>query len=187
MAKVKRTKEIYIIADAVEGGLSDLQELADEMRTWADNMEGTGLENTQKYYDVSEVADALEGIADCIDIPEAYAGVEIEVSIAAKRGQPRWLRRDNALACLQAAHDYLSDAADNLRHEAQEAYYEASVSQVEFLGTDEDQADDLRAAIEEYEEQGGMREAEADELDGAISELENTISETEYVEFPGMF
>jgi chromosome segregation ATPase len=41
---------------------SEIQSLSEEMRSWADNMEGagTGLENTEKYERVSEAADILE-------------------------------------------------------------------------------------------------------------------------------
>jgi uncharacterized coiled-coil DUF342 family protein len=45
-----------------EEATSELSSLAEEMRSWADNMEGagTGLENTDKYQRVSDAADILE-------------------------------------------------------------------------------------------------------------------------------
>ena len=52
-----------------EPDMSDLESLADEIRSWADNMGGTGLENTGKYSEVEECAEALESIDTSIDMP----------------------------------------------------------------------------------------------------------------------
>lgn len=60
------------LADAVakiQDGLGEVESLAEEMRSWADNMSGagTGLENTQKYSDVDEAASSLESAKDAIE------------------------------------------------------------------------------------------------------------------------
>lgn len=46
------------IDEALDG--CEFEALRDEMTEWRDNMEGTGLESTEKYQIVSETADALE-------------------------------------------------------------------------------------------------------------------------------
>ena len=51
----------------IEQGLSGIDELADEMESWRDNISGTNLESTQKYQDVEECADILRQAADDIE------------------------------------------------------------------------------------------------------------------------
>jgi hypothetical protein len=56
--------------------LGEIESHMDEMTSWRDNMEGTNLENTQKYSDVSETAEELEGIDT--NIPEITDVDEID-------------------------------------------------------------------------------------------------------------
>jgi hypothetical protein len=46
---------------------SEVQDLADEMRSWSDNVQGTNLENTDKMQTVSETADTLENAVSTLD------------------------------------------------------------------------------------------------------------------------
>lgn len=64
MAKRPRRPRYIMVAvrDLLE--CSDAQELKSEMESWRDNMDGTGLENTEKYSSVSEAADALDYVVD---------------------------------------------------------------------------------------------------------------------------
>lgn len=55
-AKAEAYNEIWSDVPA----MSELEMLKDEMVSWRDNMDGTNLENTQKYEDVDTCADALE-------------------------------------------------------------------------------------------------------------------------------
>ena len=49
---------------------SDFTALADELRSWADNMSGTGLENTGKYSEVDDAAGEAEGVdVDGFEVP----------------------------------------------------------------------------------------------------------------------
>ena len=68
------------LADAlslIEEGKSELDSLADEMESWRDNMEGTNLENTQKYETISECADTLRtGFDDVENALVELEGVE---------------------------------------------------------------------------------------------------------------
>lgn len=111
MKGVKFTEHTDVpLADAVSTGISELQELGEEMRSWADNMESGNLGHTDKFYAVSEAAEQLEYI-DEPDVPEDWIG-ELTVTFSTgykKRGTPRWLRRDNATAPLQAAKDALEE------------------------------------------------------------------------------
>jgi hypothetical protein len=61
MARGKYIKCESTILEALDG--SAFEELRDEMTEWRDNMEGTGLESTDKFQAVSECADALENAA----------------------------------------------------------------------------------------------------------------------------
>lgn len=45
----------------------EIQNLADEMRSWSDNVQGTNLENSDKMQTVSETADTMESAASNLD------------------------------------------------------------------------------------------------------------------------
>ena len=45
----------------------EIQNLADEMRSWSDNVRGTNLENTEKMQTVSDTADTMENAASTLD------------------------------------------------------------------------------------------------------------------------
>lgn len=59
------------VEDALSNAEGELESLRDEMTDWRDNMDGTGLENTDKYSEVEEAASELEGIK----VPEAPEGM----------------------------------------------------------------------------------------------------------------
>lgn len=72
---------------ALEIGMNELESLRDEMGEWAGNMEGTGLENTEKYERVREAADTLdnavselEGKSD--EIEELLQKADADVSLS---------------------------------------------------------------------------------------------------------
>ncbi len=124
MGSYKTVTTKLTVEDAVSSALSVLEELADEMRSWADSMSGTNLENTEKSEAVEEAADALEAAHEEVEVPEEYASQEVEVAEQVLRykrrhGPSRAVRRDNALIALQAvlmlvdkaASDRLSDDA----------------------------------------------------------------------------
>lgn len=52
--------------ESLRNGLSIVEMLAEEMGSWRDNMEGTNLEQTQKFEDVSTAAETLEAAKDAI-------------------------------------------------------------------------------------------------------------------------
>jgi hypothetical protein len=59
---------VRLEAVGVDG--SEVESLAEEMRTWADNLEGGNLGSTSKCEEVSECADELEGV-EVPDVPSA--------------------------------------------------------------------------------------------------------------------
>ena len=66
--KIKSIKKGY--DEIPEPNFSEIGSLAEEMRSWADGMSGTNLENSQKYSDVDECASTLEGLDTSISLPE---------------------------------------------------------------------------------------------------------------------
>lgn len=68
MAKYKsRATRLGEALSMIEQGLSEIECLADEMESWQSNMEGTNLENTEKYQLVEECATALREAYDEIE------------------------------------------------------------------------------------------------------------------------
>jgi hypothetical protein len=57
-------QKLKLINEVVENlDYVDVDELAQELGTWRDNMEGTNLENTMKYQEVSDACDELESVS----------------------------------------------------------------------------------------------------------------------------
>lgn len=157
----KFTTSSFCVTDAIENGLSELQELRDEMQSWRDGMEDK-LSHTDKYQQVSDACDALDSSDTSIEIDDEDAGDRrVDVSLGSKRRMPRWLRRDNAVAMLSAARDSLEALADELESEVNDA--------------EDDQ--------EEHQELCDRAET----LRATVQELEEVIGECEGVEFPGMY
>lgn len=107
---IKYTEVKCTVADAISNGFTDLSDLADEMSEWRDNMEEK-LSNTSKYQEVSDCVDQLDNCRDdpTSDLPEALSSLPVTYSVGSKRKEPRWLRRDNAVAAIQAAKDALEE------------------------------------------------------------------------------
>jgi hypothetical protein len=97
---------------------SDIEELRDELREWADNMSSTSLSNTEKCQEVSDAADELDRV-DELDLDQ-LTGLDLvtpllqdkvaysELRPYDKRRQPsRSYRLSNAISRIRAAFDYL--------------------------------------------------------------------------------
>jgi uncharacterized protein (UPF0147 family) len=97
------------VGKAFEDAISELQSLRDEMVEWRDNMEGTSLENTEKYEDVSEVADSLESLEiDYLNLPGCInSSAEISYQEIRRKGFPRWVRLSNAISALEAVKNFV--------------------------------------------------------------------------------
>lgn len=105
---------------------SPVEELRDEMTEWRDNMDGTGLENTEKFEQVSECADALETIADEIDtavsslqddsrlesILEDVIVYQLQTPKNKRQNPARWARASNAAQALKAAMEHINSKVE---------------------------------------------------------------------------
>ena len=68
MAKYKsRATRLLEALDLIDQEMSEIDALAEAMESWRDNMTGTNLENTQKYQDDQECAEALRQAHDDIE------------------------------------------------------------------------------------------------------------------------
>jgi len=64
--------------DKIDEGLTELQTLVEEITEARDNMQGTNLENTERYQRYDEAADTLQQAADDIESAKGDAeGVEL--------------------------------------------------------------------------------------------------------------
>lgn len=129
--QVSRTGSAGDVSSAIE----TLQELGNECREIVDNS-GEALANTQRIQTLESTADALENIND-IDIPDCAAELTITYSEAVPtrkgRGASRAVRRDNAVAVLEAAKDAAQNRLDDKSDDTSEI------------------GDDLQAFIDEIE------------------------------------
>lgn len=122
MAKAKKTRrprrptfkpvEVTTTVDAVvDEAFSEFEGLAEEMRSWSDNMEEK-LSHTEKYERVSEAADTLENI-NRPDVGEKLTDIEVKyMSVNPRKLNSRAARRDNATYLLGLASDALNDAVE---------------------------------------------------------------------------
>ena len=77
MAKTK-AQRLQSAIDKIDEGLSELTTIADEVEEARDNMQGTNLENTERYQLYDEAADTLRQAADNIETAKGdVEGVEL--------------------------------------------------------------------------------------------------------------
>lgn len=103
---------------------SDIEELRDELREWADNMSSTALSSTEKCQAVEAAADELDRVDEMdLDRLTELEGVKplLQDKVAYsdyrpydKRRQPsRAYRLSNAIGRINAALDYLDQKLEN--------------------------------------------------------------------------
>jgi DNA repair exonuclease SbcCD ATPase subunit len=150
---------------------SDIESLRDEITEWRDNMDGSGLENTSKYEEVSECADGLDNVdslddplsgllesAEKMGIKEEMVEVSQYVNRRKGRGPARWVRLSNEMSAIRAGVERIKEEIEKKETILQEQ---------------EEEDEDLREVVDEANEH-------AEELEGCLEELEN-------VSFPGMY
>lgn len=108
---------------------AEVEMLHGEMEEWSNNMDGSGLENTQKFEDVSACADTLECASDLEEalstVREALEGgslgskeltYSLMVNKNRKRGPSRAVRLGNELTALrhgiEAAEEYFEEVTE---------------------------------------------------------------------------
>ena len=115
MSSYKTQSTILSASDALSQAFGELISLQEEMDEWASNLESSNLASTSKCESARQAADDLQSI-DEIEFPTelaAYADKSItvyeSVPKSRRRSASRAVRRDNAVACLQAVIDSLTD------------------------------------------------------------------------------
>jgi len=88
----------------VQGAYGEVEQLYEEIDSWASGMEGTNLENTSKYDDLKECLDALEALKDALDSLEGLEIIEIPSD---PKDRDAWKSYADALSKL---HDGIEDA-----------------------------------------------------------------------------
>ncbi len=159
MGRYKSVEAKISIRDAVQDGLADLAELAEEMGSWRDNTEGTPAENSPRFEIVTETAEALESIDEpnLEDyIPTAILDREVtyhysKVQSGRQKTPSRAVRCSNACAMIQAAVDELE--SDSL--------------------------------LDRYTDESKVEVTQ--QIEGLANELSEIISNVEVLEFPGMY
>lgn len=147
--RVQRAGTVFNIEDA----FIELEELGSECRELVDNVEGTGLRETQRIQTFDETASTLEGL-NAPDVPECVAEVTISYheSVPARKGRSpsRAARCQNAAAVLQAA----AEAAQQWLEDTEAAPED----------TDEEKRSEVEDFIQSLEE--AVSEAEGCEFPG---------------------
>jgi hypothetical protein len=169
-ALAEAIKPLYTksFTDWYEDAKGDMESLQEEISSWRDNMEGTGLENTSKFEQVSECADQLDNAVQAVPekVPEAVKDLKVFVSPITLRvsasyrsakkfrgGPSRAARLDEATGIVET----LMDAARQKREDAE-------------VGKQSAKSEALQVELEEFE-----------------GELQNALDEAQSVDFPGMF
>jgi hypothetical protein len=165
------------LAGALADGISDVENLKEEMEEWANSLESNNMEHLPKYDEVTEAKDALENGLDGlqgIEVPEFLGDLDASFTIdTRKKAQSRSYRLANAMNAIDAA----KCAAESWLEEHDE---------LELPSEDDEPAEDDDGepiTQEMIEERDRQREA-AEEF---VNEVENAYAELENVSFPGMY
>lgn len=162
MAKRTRKPKEHEVAIRDLLDYSEVSSLAEEMRSWHDNEEGTSLENTQRHEAVGEAADSLEEIASELeqaidglfgleeDHPLLKTILDEKVKVAIGRTTSRSWRAGTAAGDLHFAVERIQEYLD---------------------------------VVDPTKEQVALKDAASEYLDG----VEEQAEALEMVEFPGMF
>lgn len=172
--KLKVTQHSATIAD-VEGAIANLRdELGEEMRSWYDNM-SENLQGGDKGSSVDEAASTLEGL-DCPDIPDLIDGLGFDYTTQHKggrKGDPRWLRRDNEVSILQSAAETTRGWVDDVEECLKDL--------------PDDAEDDTEVEFRDQTHTVGELRQGIEDATQFADDLDNVISDAEGVEFPGMY
>lgn len=107
------------LAAAVADALESLHGLGEELQEWYDNMP-ENFQNGSKGEEVSEAADAIEQLADSIDIPEALLELPVTLpEFVSKRRKSRADRRDEECMVLGACVEALLAFATEQREQGE--------------------------------------------------------------------
>jgi hypothetical protein len=100
----------YCSNENVQGAYGEVEQLYEEIDSWASGMEGTNRENTSKYDDLKECLDALEALKDALDSLEGLEILEIPPD---PKDRDAWKSYADALSKLyDGIEDAVSAAGD---------------------------------------------------------------------------
>lgn len=114
MAKTKFKEVKGTIGDEFEGGTSDVEGLKEEMENWRDGLQGTNLENSDKFQQIEDAIDLLDrgiGELEAIEIPDEVTGNEVIYNIVTS-SKSRATRLSNAIAAFRAIAGCFDEDSD---------------------------------------------------------------------------
>lgn len=116
-SEVREGTPEQLVTDAV----SEYESLAEELRSWASNMEGSNLEGGEKYQALDEAASTLENVSmpEPDEWPHSEAKITWHESVPRrkKRSPSRAVRVDNARARVEAVRSFYEDLDDADDHQ----------------------------------------------------------------------
>lgn len=96
--------------DSLDHAQLQAEELLEELQTWSGGLEGTNLENSQKYTDLIEASKIIKGINwKFLDIMDVKVAVHVLKTRRKKRRIARWARLHNVIAHLRAVVDTMPE------------------------------------------------------------------------------
>lgn len=180
------------VSGAIEGAVSDVEGLKDDIDNWKSNMESASMEHMPKYDEVSECYDALEELhgelegIDLDSLPDDIKNASITYTVMSPYGRkapPRWMQLSNAESAASAAKDRIEAARD-------EASEQAELPECDCTDPPENAdewSDEHEVDCPLYSENNEDLTPEEVDWDTPIDELDNAISKFGDINFPGMY
>lgn len=103
------------VEEAIETAKGDIAELSGEMESWRDGLQGTNLENSEKFNTIEDAMNQLQQGLDWLEgaeVPERYGDKKITYTLTSMRKASRAVRLDNAVSGLRVAMEELDGLDD---------------------------------------------------------------------------
>lgn len=163
-SKYRTTHNLSV--DSLLRDYSDVESLKDELESWKDGMEGTNLENSQKFSDLDEACSALEAAFDKFEEATGELGDMVKLEGYAEKVKP----------ILEKTVPFIVDTHPRKSRSDRNDEVMRSIR----AGVDE-----LSTLVETLE---GKDEMELhDAVQQIIDDFEEGLGELENVSFPGMY
>lgn len=106
---LRNAKYTEMAGNVISGAYSDITDLCEELSSWRDNMQGTGLESTDKYSILEDTISTLENISEP-NIPEWLESFKILRLPNMEPNKSRAIRASDAKADIDAVIEEVSQA-----------------------------------------------------------------------------